>query len=203
VTETESTLMNLNYYLAEKVRELAEISTLIDYVMVVLAEYGAYLLPITLIILFLLRGKHRKDSLFVFFTTILAIEISYIVSELYYHPRPFEMYDTLLSRVPQNTFPSQHASTLFPFAFALLYRNKKTLGIFFLAWASINAFARIYVGFHFPLDIVAGIIIGILSVGILKQLEVYMDNFSEWTEKKQNLLQDKLSSKARQLSSSI
>lgn len=186
-----SIIWDYNYHIAERIRDLTGNQT-IDLFSILIAEYAAYLIPLTLVALWFLRGKNRKDSLFVFTATILSIEISYIIGELYYHPRPFEMYDTLLSRVPQNTFPSQHAATLFPFSFAFLYRNRIKLGSFFLALGLINSFTRIYVGFHFPLDIMAGIIIGLFSLAVIMQIEPYIEKLSDQTVKWEKHILNKL-----------
>ncbi len=183
--EENSIVMSWNYFLAEKIRDFAGFSEILDMFVIFIAEYSSYLIPVTLVILFLRGKKDRKDSIFVFLVTIIAIEISYIVSELYYHPRPFELYETLLSRVPQNTFPSQHAATFYAFAFAFLYRQRLKIGVFFVTLSVINSLARIYVGFHFPLDIIAGAVIGIIALLALSKLEKYVEDFSEWTEKLQ------------------
>jgi len=50
----------------------------------------------------------------------------------------------------------------FTLAMVVFYRNRKW-GTWFFIWALINGIARIYVGVHWPLDILGGALIGILS----------------------------------------
>ena len=66
-------------------------------------------------------------------------------------------------------FFSAHASNSFTLAvfFGLLYKNKfKYLIYFSLLYASLISYSRIYLGVHFPLDIIFGATFGII-IGIL------------------------------------
>ena len=64
-------------------------------------------------------------------------------------------------------FVSSHAANFFGIAtyFFLLFGKQKKHGLFFL-WAAIIAYSRIYLGVHYPADIVGGAIIGIASGGL-------------------------------------
>lgn len=64
-------------------------------------------------------------------------------------------------------FMSSHAANSFGIAtFALLLIRNKTLSISFILWAFLNGYSRIYLGVHYPGDVIAGTLVGILS-GIL------------------------------------
>ncbi len=58
-------------------------------------------------------------------------------------------------------FPSCHASNSFGLAIFLvcLFRNKR-LNVFILVWAFINSYTRLYLGLHYPGDLLAGAFIG-------------------------------------------
>lgn len=66
-------------------------------------------------------------------------------------------------------FCSSHAANAFAVAvgFYLLTRNKP-LGIALLIWASLIAYSRIYLGVHYPLDVITGAVIGTTGAIILK-----------------------------------
>jgi undecaprenyl-diphosphatase len=61
-------------------------------------------------------------------------------------------------------FPSCHASNSFGLAvyIMLLFRHRG-LSVFFLCWALMNCYTRIYLGLHYPGDILSGILLGCLS----------------------------------------
>lgn len=61
-------------------------------------------------------------------------------------------------------FASSHASTSFALAiawFSLLRREIPRMALLFL-WAAIYAYSRVYVGVHYPLDILVGALVGLL-----------------------------------------
>mgnify|MGYP001223215165 FL=1 len=71
----------------------------------------------------------------------------------------YEYINVLVSKGGKYSFPSNHAANSFAFATVLsyFYDSNRTL-IYILA--SVIAFSRVYVGVHYPLDIVFGSIIG-------------------------------------------
>ena len=59
---------------------------------------------------------------------------------------------------------SAHAANSFAFAsfFALLFKKQSMLlGILLFLWALLVSYSRIYIGVHFPLDVITGILIGL------------------------------------------
>lgn len=61
-------------------------------------------------------------------------------------------------------FTSSHAANSFGIAtFVMLLVKNRILSVSLIIWASMNAFTRIYLGVHYPGDIIAGTIIGVLT----------------------------------------
>ncbi|MEQ9581831.1 MAG: phosphatase PAP2 family protein, partial [Arenibacter sp.] len=68
---------------------------------------------------------------------------------------------------------SAHAANSFAVAifFTSFLRTKyKYIGLFLIVWASVVAYSRIYIGVHFPLDVLTGTIIGAFLGGLFLQL---------------------------------
>ncbi|WP_420602469.1 phosphatase PAP2 family protein [Flagellimonas sp.] len=71
---------------------------------------------------------------------------------------------------------SAHAANSFAPAtfFALLFHKKvKFIGLLLVVWASIVAYSRIYIGVHFPLDVVTGTFVGMVFGWLFAKLAIF------------------------------
>ncbi len=93
------------------------------------------------------------------FLTFVAVEI---IKALVAFPRPFQVLQNihvLISLPDSYSFPSGHAAITMALA-TVVYPYKKQLGLLLALFAFIVGFARIYVGVHYPIDVIAGFLIG-------------------------------------------
>lgn len=132
--------------------------------------FGAeYLIYLTLVGMFIiaLRGKvnDKKALLLVCLSLPIIIIIIKLIHIFYYEPRPYVSFDItpLVEHKEDASFPSRHISIMAAVSFAFMYFKSKytPLLLFFTLWVG---FARIYVGVHYPLDIIGGIVVGIISL---------------------------------------
>jgi undecaprenyl-diphosphatase len=68
------------------------------------------------------------------------------------------------------SFPSSHATNTFGFAMLLsllFYRKYKWILPLAFLWAFLVSYAQIYVGLHYPLDIIGGMLLGISISAII------------------------------------
>lgn len=109
------------------------------------------------------KKKSRVSFLYVALSIGLAGLVSYIFKNITLVPRPYEV-DIRITQWSVGggfSFPSGHTTEAFASATALtfLFPNwKMALPIF--TWASLVAFSRIYLGVHYPFDILGGMAIG-------------------------------------------
>ena len=85
-------------------------------------------------------------------------------------PRPFERYaqpETLVPHSRDASFPSGHASTSFAAATMLSLAFPPLAPALYLLAAAV-AFSRVYVGVHYPLDVLAGAALGTLVAFALR-----------------------------------
>ena len=112
---------------------------------------------------FWLRGNYdtKKQILKAFIFTSIAILISQCISHVYYHPRPFvmEVGRTLIYHAPNGSFPSDHMLIFSSIAFSYLFSAQRKLGIFLLVMAWLVAWSRVYLGVHFPLDMLGAFLL--------------------------------------------
>ena len=71
---------------------------------------------------------------------------------------------------------SAHAANNFAvaFFFTFLLRKKfRYIGIFLMVWAFLVAYSRIYIGVHFPLDVLTGGLIGLIFSWLFTKLYIF------------------------------
>lgn len=134
---------------------------------------------------FWLRGKYdtKKQILKAFIFTSIAILVSQCISHVYYHPRPFVMDvgRTLIYHAPNGSFPSDHMLIFSSIAFSYLFSAQRKLGVFLLIVAWLVAWSRIYLGVHFPLDILGAFLLAFaLNFFGLKLWNLYKDTIMQW-----------------------
>lgn len=163
-----------NNYLFKLIFGLSHRNFLIDDIGVFLAEYLPYLLVLgSLIFIFLFEGW--KKRILVFSEGLMALILSRgIITEavrfFYHSPRPFKALNLpALINESSFSFPSGHAALFFALATTIFYLSRR-LGIWYFALASVNGIARIFVGVHWPFDILGGAIVGILSAMLIHKL---------------------------------
>lgn len=87
-----------------------------------------------------------------------------------------------------HSFPSGHSTTAFAMALIMAHMlNKKAWSIILPLFAALAAYSRVYLGQHFPTDVLAGMCIGILSAVL--SLLIYR-RFFQYTNQKSVLVKD-------------
>ena len=119
-------------------------------------------------ILLLLFKKTRPIG----FTVLLSLLINFVIvnltlKDLIARPRPFivnEAIEPLVGGVKHYTsFPSGHTSGSFSAMFALYRWVPRKLGVCGLVLATLIALSRLYVGVHYPTDLLGGFVVAFIS----------------------------------------
>jgi len=164
---------NLDYLIFQKINSLAEKYLWLDKLIVFLADYLIYFLVLGgLIYLFFAYQKKWKKFLGVVSATILSrLIITEGIRFFYYRPRPFLNYpvNQLLNHDISGSFPSGHMTFVFPLIAFIFFENKK-IGVVFGILGILMGLARIAAGVHYPLDILAGMLLGILSAWLVDNI---------------------------------
>ena len=112
--------------------------------------------------------KQKGVLLGVFGVVIGSMGIVSTINALIQRPRPFEILETnlLFYKPTDPSFPSNAAVVAFALVAAIFLVDRK-LGAAALILAAFYGFLRIFVGVHYPSDVIGGAVIGIGSVLIV------------------------------------
>lgn len=163
----------------------------LDVLAIFLAEYFGYVLLFSLLLFLAVRfreyfypvkfvrpgeiasstislGKQPFNRVKMIIEAIIsAILARFVIVEfirwIWQRPRPFvENNVNLLLTHNASAFPSGHAAFFFAISTVLYLYNKKA-GIFFFIASFLICLARVFAGIHWPLDILAGAVVGVFS----------------------------------------
>ncbi|PRR92585.1 MULTISPECIES: undecaprenyl-diphosphatase [unclassified Bacillus (in: firmicutes)] len=158
-----------------------------------LAEYTVLLAALMcLFIWFQNRSKtNRRVVVSAGFTFILAELIGKIAGIFYSNQQPFaEMshVNLLIQKEVNNSFPSDH--TIFIFSVCLIFWLFHKRHVYWLIIACAVGFSRIWVGVHYPFDVLAGAVIACLTAVAVVYLPICQRSVNailscyEWLEQK-------------------
>ncbi|WP_089657982.1 undecaprenyl-diphosphatase [Franzmannia pantelleriensis] len=130
-----------------------------------------WLVPALLVVGWL-RGSERlkRPLLEAFMATLLALAISYVIGLLWPTPRPFmvPVGESLLEHRATPAFPSNHLTIILTMSFSLLLHIKtRRIGAALLLLALPVAWARIFLGVHFPQDMLGAAVLAASVAGLV------------------------------------
>jgi len=107
----------------------------------------------------------------------LGLAINQAIGLLWYHPRPFEMGvgHQFLPHGLETSFPSDHVTVLWALAFSLAgARATRPWGVVVGLLGVAVAWSRVYLGVHFPFDMLGSLVVGVVSAAILRALTPFV-----------------------------
>lgn len=128
--------------------------------------------PTYLILIFWIIYKQKKEAAFTIVSILLAVLISDQICSSFLKPivarlRPchepslYGLIHMVTECGGQFGFCSSHAANSFALATSIyLFFGKNKFTILLFIWAIIVSYSRIYVGVHYPLDVIFGAMIG-------------------------------------------
>lgn len=162
--------LNRSLFLA--INASAEASLPMRELAIFFAQWMVFCVPLLLAVLWIFgEQRQRRVVLLAGLSIALALACNLVIRELWFHPRPFMLGlgQNFLAHAPGASFPSDHASGLFAMAFALILASLRKTGLVMLGLALLVSWARVYLGVHFPLDILGGCLVGLLSAWLVRQ----------------------------------
>ncbi|HVS78685.1 MAG TPA: phosphatase PAP2 family protein [Candidatus Saccharimonadales bacterium] len=132
--------------------------------------FGAKYLFVFVVLIYLLAwaqaSKKYKIQMAVtlILAGIVAIILDKVGSKVYYDPRPFVTHNVkpLVTHIADNGFPSEHTVFTASLSMALFFFRPK-MGIASFVLAVLVGCSRVAAHIHSPIDIVGGLLIGIIA----------------------------------------
>ncbi len=170
-------ILNLDYQIFQSINSLAGKWQILDYFGILCAKYLIFVIAGAIIGWWISMRKTRSTRAWPFegkkkwlifsnlsLAVLFSILINYILGFIKFRTRPFINFNItqLINPLSEKSFPSDHTAVVFAASAAVFFYNKK-LGLVLLFLSFLVGLARIYVGVHYPLDVLGGMAVGIFS----------------------------------------
>lgn len=185
------------------INNLAGHSVWLDRFMIFVADQMGYFLVLGVLFLAWKNSGRVKILVLTIGSAMIARAVFVeLIRYFFYNPRPYlvlENVNILINHETSSSFPSGHASFYFALATGVyLYNNRakpssnprakrgeqssydgglyghKKIGRIYLVLAGLMGFARVFVSVHWPLDILAGALLGIVTALVFNYLVNYL-----------------------------
>lgn len=168
----DSSSGSLDYTLFRAVNGLAGRSSVIDALMIGSAKYLPIVFALALVALWLSwRARNQRGAFLAGVSALVALGLGQLIGKALPRPRPYLSHavNQLIPPSLDTSFPSDHAILGFAVA-VMVWRYNRRAGTALLVLATLMAIARVFVGAHYPGDVLGGAILGALTAAALASL---------------------------------
>ncbi len=160
----------MDCYLFQQINNFAGHYQWLDILAIFLASYFQYVLGVGLVIFMLVRKdkaarwKNFKITALAYLSAIVSrFIIGQVLKMTISRPRPSQLHQVtqLIPFDSFGSFPSGHMCFFFALSMVVYFYNKKLGWVLFIS-SFLMGLARVFCGVHYPLDILGGMILGIL-----------------------------------------
>lgn len=154
----------MNYKLFQEINQFAGHHPFLDEFMSFVSEKALIIYALALLVMwFFGKEKYKNTVVFAAITGFLGLFINFTIAHIYFEPRPFVAHKVhlLVYHAADASFPSDHTTGAFSLALAVLYRHRK-IGTGMVLFALLTGISRIYVGHHYPFDVLGSIAVSLI-----------------------------------------
>ncbi|MFZ6766041.1 phosphatase PAP2 family protein [Undibacterium sp. Di26W] len=138
----------------------------------VIADALIYLIPLALFVAWLWQPERRPLAVRACLVCFIALGIGQLLALFWPHPRPFMigLGHTWIPHAADASFPSDHGIVFASMACTLLLTGELAWGTLMAIMGIAVAWARIFLGVHFPLDMLGALMVALFAYGLLLPL---------------------------------
>jgi undecaprenyl-diphosphatase len=138
-----------------------------------IADYLIWLIPLLLVGMWLSGDEGQRNlAIRACLVAMLGVGANQLIGLVWQHPRPFMigLGHTFLPHAPDSSFPSDHGTVFAGVALTLLFGGLRWLGGLTLLTGAAVAWARVFLGVHFPLDMVGAVAVACVAYALIAPL---------------------------------
>lgn len=127
-----------------------------------IADDLIYMIPLLLASLWLEGSEpQRRLAIRACLVAMFGLGANLLIGFVWRHPRPFMigLGHTFIAHAPDSSFPSDHMTVFTAIALTLLTGGARGLGGLMLLASIAVAWARVFIGVHFPLDMLGAVVV--------------------------------------------
>lgn len=157
------------------------------YLLEGLADLPVFLTPVLLAALWVVGASGRRPALIAAGAAVFVGQgTNWLLGLVWFEPRPFMagIGHTWMAHIPDNGFPSDHATLAWSLGLALVLTEASVRwGLVACLSGAAAGWARVRLGVHFPVDVLAAVPVGMLAAmvarGMLPPIRVWVTPLAE------------------------
>ena len=156
----------LNDNLFRLINNLAGSLSFLNPLVIFLAKYAIFVLAIFMIFLWFTKPRMQKTLIAAAIAFAIAEVLAKILGIFISHEQPFATLSNvyqLIDKEVGNSFPSDHTVLAFSICISLFIGSKSKFKPFYIVLAFLIGIARIWVGVHYPVDVLVGALLGTVA----------------------------------------
>jgi undecaprenyl-diphosphatase len=144
---------------------------ILDKMMIFISNKIRYVYVLILIIMWFKRRKYKEMTMEAVISVVITLLLNILIKLVYFKPRPFikRRVGLLIPSKKDSSFPSKHTLLVFAVSTTVFF-YQRLLGSILWGLSILTGLSRIWVGHHYPSDVIGSAFLGSFSSRLLHKL---------------------------------